>query len=51
VARIFSRLQSSLDLGMRQQVTRLGLLFTLACVIVALGAFASANNLLFRSPP
>jgi len=32
---------------MRQQVTRLGLLFTLACVIVALGAFASANNLLF----
>src|SRR5271170_4387662 len=32
---------------MRQQVTRLGLLFTLASVIVALGAFASANNLLF----
>jgi len=32
---------------MRQQVTRLGLLFTMASVIVALGAFASANNLLF----
>lgn len=32
---------------MRQQVTRLGLLFTMACVVVALGAFASANNLLF----
>jgi hypothetical protein len=47
VLRIWSRLHSSLDLGMRQQVTRLGLLFTMACVIVALGAFASANNLLF----
>ena len=32
---------------MRQQVTRLGLLFTMSCVIVALAAFASANNLLF----
>src|ERR1035441_137472 len=32
---------------MRQQVTRLGLLFTMACVVVALGAFGSANNLLF----
>src|SRR5579863_5960164 len=32
---------------MRQQVTRLGLLFTMASVVVALGAFASANNLLF----
>src|SRR5450755_3556508 len=47
VLRIWSRLQSSLDIGMRQQVTRLGLLFTMACVLVALGAFASANNLLF----
>ena len=45
--RIWSRLHSSLDIGMRQQVTRLGLLFTMASVIVALGAFASANNLLF----
>ena len=45
--RIWSRLHSSLDLGVRQQVTRLGLVFTLACVIVALAAFASANNLLF----
>jgi uncharacterized protein (DUF58 family) len=47
VLRIWSRIHSSLDIGMRQQVTRLGLLFTMASVIVALGAFASANNLLF----
>ena len=47
VIRLWSRIHSSLDLGMRQQVTRLGLLFTMASVIVALGAFASANNLLF----
>src|SRR5713226_2400791 len=32
---------------MRQQVTRMGLLFTLACVLVSLSAFVSANNLLF----
>src|SRR6202049_4044852 len=36
-----------LDLGTRQQVTRLGLLFTLASVLVALASFISANNLLF----
>jgi len=44
---LWSRFHSSLAPGMRQQVTRLGLLFTMACVVVALGAFASANNLLF----
>jgi uncharacterized protein (DUF58 family) len=44
---VWSRLQNALDLGTRQQVTRLGLLFTLTCVLVALAAFASANNLLF----
>jgi uncharacterized protein (DUF58 family) len=32
---------------MRKQVTRLGLLFTMSCLLVALAAFASANNLLF----
>jgi uncharacterized protein (DUF58 family) len=32
---------------MRKQVTRLGLLFTMTCLLVALAAFASANNLLF----
>ncbi len=44
---VWSRLQNALDLGTRQQVTRLGLLFTMTCVLVALAAFASANNLLF----
>jgi uncharacterized protein (DUF58 family) len=32
---------------MRQQITRIGLLFSLACVLVGLAAFSSANNLLF----
>src|SRR5437588_561983 len=32
----WSRLQSALELGTRQQVTRLGLLFTMTCVLVAL---------------
>ena len=40
-------LRSALDHGTRQQVTRLGLLFTLTCVLVSLAAFVSANNLLF----
>lgn len=43
----WSRLQNALDLGARQQVTREGLFFFLACILVALAAFASANNLLF----
>ena len=40
-------LRTALDHGTRQQVTRLGLLFTLTCVLVSLAAFVSANNLLF----
>ena len=44
---VWSRLHSALDFTPRQQVTRLGLLFTLTWVLVALAAFASANNLLF----
>ncbi|HTB20634.1 MAG TPA: DUF58 domain-containing protein [Bryobacteraceae bacterium] len=40
-------LRHALDHGTRQQVTRLGLLFTLTCVLVSLAAFVSANNLLF----
>jgi uncharacterized protein (DUF58 family) len=36
-----------MDLGTRQQVTRLGLLFTLSCLLVALASMISANNLLF----
>ena len=43
----WARLHAVLDLGVKQQVTRLGLLFTLMSVLVALAAFASANNLLF----
>ena len=44
---IWSRVSAALDLGVRQQVTRAGLLFTAACLVVGLAAFASANNLLF----
>lgn len=44
---VWSRLHSAMELGARQHVTRLGLLFTMTCVLVALAAFASANNLLF----
>jgi uncharacterized protein (DUF58 family) len=40
-------LRTALDHGTRQQVTRMGLLFTMTCVLVALAAFVSANNLLF----
>lgn len=43
----WSRLQNALDLGARQQVTRQGLIFFVMCLLVALAAFASANNLLF----
>jgi uncharacterized protein (DUF58 family) len=35
------------ELGSRQQVTRTGLVFSLACTLIGLAAFASANNLLF----
>jgi uncharacterized protein (DUF58 family) len=44
---LWSRISSALDLGARQQVTRMGLLFFLTTLLIALGAFASANNLLF----
>jgi len=43
----WSRIHSAFDNSARPQVTRLGLLFTLTTLLVALGAFASANNLLF----
>src|SRR5215471_13338452 len=39
------KIQAAFDVN--QRVTRIGLLFTLACVLVALAAFSSANNLLF----
>jgi uncharacterized protein (DUF58 family) len=41
------RLRGLFESGMRQQVTRTGLLYTLAMVIVGFAAFASSNNLLF----
>ncbi|MDQ6760983.1 MAG: DUF58 domain-containing protein [Acidobacteriota bacterium] len=44
---LYRRLQHAFHFGARQQVTRIGLLFTLTCVLVALAAFSSANNLLF----
>lgn len=44
---IWSKLHTALASGVNQKVTRLGLLYTLACVLVALAAFSSANNLLF----
>jgi uncharacterized protein (DUF58 family) len=43
----WTHLRSALDVGGRQQATRLGLIFTMTSVLVALAAFASANNLLF----
>jgi uncharacterized protein (DUF58 family) len=42
---IWRKLQTAFDVN--QRVTRMGLLFTLTCVLVALAAFSSANNLLF----
>src|ERR1700694_1716206 len=47
VSKPWCRIHSPADSGMRKQVTRLGLLFTMTCLLVALAAFASANNLLF----
>lgn len=47
VNRSWLKLHSAFDPGARQQVTRMGLLFTMTCVLMALAAFASANNLLF----
>ncbi len=41
------KLEELLESGMRQHITRTGLLFTLAMVMIAFAAFASANNLLF----
>lgn len=45
--RALLRLKDLLESGMRQHITRSGLLFTLAIVVIASAAFASANNLLF----
>jgi uncharacterized protein (DUF58 family) len=47
MASIWMRLRVWMTAGMRQQITRAGLLFTLTALLVGLAAFASANNLLF----
>jgi uncharacterized protein (DUF58 family) len=43
----WTSLRNILEAGIRQRVTRIGLLFTIAIIMVALAAFVSANNLLF----
>jgi uncharacterized protein (DUF58 family) len=47
VESFWKRLRASFEDGMRQQITRTGLLFSLTIVLIGLAAFASANNLLF----
>ncbi len=47
VRRWWVNLREALEAGIRQRVTRVGLVFTIAILLVALAAFASANNLLF----
>ncbi len=41
------RVRSLLESGMRQQITKAGVLYTAALILIAVLAFASANNLLF----
>lgn len=43
----WQRVRAAFEDGMRQQITRTGLLFTLTIVLIGIAAFASANNLLF----
>lgn len=47
MAHFWHKFKAALEGSMRHQVTRAGLLFTLSIVVVAMAAFASANNLLF----
>jgi uncharacterized protein (DUF58 family) len=44
---LWHRIREAFEDSLRQQVTRLGFVFTLIVVMVALAAFASGNNLLF----
>ena len=44
---LWHRIQSALEGGMRPQITRTGLLFTLTILLVGLAALVSANNLIF----
>jgi uncharacterized protein (DUF58 family) len=45
--RWWARLRSIVESGMRQQFTKTGVLYTTALILIAVSAFASANNLLF----
>ena len=47
MASVWAKARDLLESGMRQRITRSGLLFTFTVVIIAFAAFASANNLLF----
>jgi len=47
VRHLWHKISEALDLGVRQQITRAGLVYSAVCVLVALVAFVSANNLLF----
>jgi uncharacterized protein (DUF58 family) len=44
---LWQRISEALDLGVRQHVTRAGVVYSIICALVALAAFATANNLLF----
>ena len=44
---IASKVKGALEAGVKQRITRAGFLFTVAIIVVAFAAFASANNLLF----
>jgi uncharacterized protein (DUF58 family) len=47
VRKLWRSIADLLELGMRQQMTRAGLLYAAASVLVGVTAFVSANNLLF----
>ncbi len=47
LSRAWRALRDLIEAGSRQQITRTGLVFSLACTLVGFAAFASANNLLF----
>ena len=45
--KLWQRIREAFEDNMRQQVTKLGFVFTLTVVLVGFAAFASGNNLLF----
>jgi len=45
--RLWRRISDLLELGMHQRMTRAGLLYAAAAILVGVAAFISANNLLF----